>query len=145
MSSSIGEAITLLASAAQTTTSTGETAVNVQAVLPRKPKGWLFCLDITNAATDAGDLLDVYVQTKIGDNWVDILRFPQVLGSGSDTQRYYESLITDDGDVSFDNATALAASGGRPIFGPEFRVRFVVTDAGTDNASFTFSVTATPQ
>lgn len=143
MSSSIGEAITLLASAAQTTTSTGEAAVNIQSVSPRKPLGFVFCLDVTAAVTEAGDLLDVYVQTKIGDNWVDILRFPQVTGSDT-TVRYYESVIVED-DESFNNATALGASAARSIFGTELRVRFDVTDASTDNASFTFSVTATPQ
>lgn len=143
MGSSIGEAITLLASAAQTATSSGETAVNVQDVRPRKPVGWLFCLDVTAAATDAGDLLDVYVQTQIGDNWVDILRFTQVLGNGG-AKRFFESIVVED-DEAFDNASAIAAGDARSLFGPNFRVRFAITDAGTDNASFTFSVTATPQ
>lgn len=144
MGSSIGEAITLLASAARTATSTGEAAVNVQDIVPRPARGMVFCLDVTAAATDAGDLLDVYVQAKIGDNWVDVVHFTQVLGNGG-AKRYYSGIAAGAAVTEFENAAALGAAASRGILGKELRVRYTVTDAGADNASWTFSVTATPQ
>lgn len=99
-------------------------------------------LDVTAAATDVGDTLDVYVQTTIdGTNWVDVYHFTQVLGNGN-AKRYYGKLVWDAALTEFENAAALAAAGGRAIMGDQYRVRWAITDAGTTNASFTFSVQA---
>lgn len=98
-------------------------------------------LDVTAAATDVGDTLDVYVQTTVdGTNWVDIYHFTQVLGNGS-AKRYYGKLVWDAALTEFENATALAAAGGRAIVGDQYRVRYAQVDADSD-ATFTFSVKA---
>lgn len=99
-------------------------------------------LDVTAAATGSGDKLDVFLQTTIdGTNWIDVYHFTQVLGNGS-AKRYYGKLIWDAALTEFENATALAAAGGRAIIGDQYRCRWAVTDAGTHVQSFTFSVTA---
>lgn len=127
---------TLLASAARTVTGAGD---------PVALEGFaaiVLQLDVTAAATETGDTLDVYVQTTIdGTNWVDIYHFTQVVGDGG-AKRYFGKLVFDAALTEFENAAALAAAGGRAIFGDQYRVRWAVTDASTDNASFTFGVTA---
>lgn len=128
--------IVLQASAAKTATGTGTavTGLGEWRVL-------ILQLDVTAAATDAGDTLDVYVQTTIdGTNWVDVYHFTQVLGNGG-AKRYYGKLIWDAALTEFENAAALAAAGGRAIVGDQYRVRWAITDADAD-CSFTFSVTA---
>ena len=103
-----------------------------------------FELDVTAAATDAGDLLDVFVQTTIdGTNYVDIAHFTQVLGNGG-AKRYFTKVIASVATAEFENATALGAAAVRNLMGIYYRVRWTVTDAGTDNASWTFAVYATP-
>jgi hypothetical protein len=129
--------ISLLASAARTETGTGD---------PVTLEGYLALvlqLDVTAAATDVGDTLDVYVQTTLdgGTNWVDIYHFTQVLGNGG-AKRYFGKVVADASLTEFENATALGAAAGRAIFGSAYRVRWAITDASTDNASFTFSVSA---
>ena len=134
------DATTLLASAARTDTSTGEAAVR----LPGMVNGIAFVLDVTAAATEVGDLLDVYIQTKLdGTNWIDVVRFTQVLGNGG-ALRYISKITAAAALTEFENGTGLGAAAVRNLLGDEWRVRFDVTDAGTDNASFTFSVVACP-
>jgi len=136
------DAITLLASAAQTVTSTGQAAVR----LPGMVQGFVFTLDVTVAATEAADTLDVYVQTKAdGTNWVDVQRFTQVLGDGG-AKRYYAKITAAIATTEFENATGLGEHSVRNLFGDDWRVRYVITDAGqaNDDASFTFSVVACP-
>lgn len=101
-----------------------------------------FQLDVTVAATDVGDTLDVYVQTTIdGTNWVDIVHFTQVLGNGG-AKRFFSKISASLALTEFENATALGAAAVRHIVGDRYRVRWAITDASTDNASFTFGVTA---
>lgn len=134
------DATTLLASGARTDTSTGTTAVR----LPGMVHAFGFVLDVTAAATDSGDKLDVYIQTKLdGTNWLDVQRFTQVLGNGG-AKRYIAKITTNVATGEFENGTGLSAASLRNLFGDEWRTRYVVTDAGTDNASFTFSVVACP-
>jgi len=134
------EAVTLVASAAVTATSTGSTVV----YLPGMVNGLVFELDVTAAATESGDLLDVYIQTTIdGTNYVDVSHFTQVLGDGG-AKRYYSKITADGALTEFENGSALGAAGIRNILGDKWRCRWTVVDAGTDNASFTFSVTACP-
>lgn len=103
-----------------------------------------FVLDLTAAATEVGDLLDVYVQTKVdGANWLDVGHFTQCLGNGG-AKRYVTKLTAQLATAEFENATALAAAAVRNLLGDEWRVRWAITDAGDDNASFTFSVAACP-
>jgi hypothetical protein len=129
--------VTLLASAARLETGTGD------AVSDLGEFGALVLqLDVTAAATAAGDTLDVTVQTTIdGTNWVDIHHFTQILGNGG-AKRYYAKIVKDVALTEFENAAALAAAASRSILGNQYRVRWAITDATTDDASFTFSVKA---
>ena len=132
--------VALLASTTVTATSTGTTAVR----MPGMVNAYAFVLDVTAAATDSGDKLDVYIQTMCdGTNWVDVQRFTQVLGNGG-AKRYVAKITASAAMTEFENGTGLGAAALRNVFGDQWRVRYVVTDAGTDNASFTFSVTACP-
>ena len=142
---SLHENQTLLASAAQTASSTGESAVRLLDGARRARthiQGIQFVLDLTAAATEVGDLLDVYVQTKLDDtNWVDIVHFSQCVGNGG-ALRYFEKITAGAAQAGFEDGDALAAGSVRNLMGDQYRVRFAITDAGTDNASFTFSVAA---
>jgi len=100
-------------------------------------------LDVTAAATDSADTLDVYLDTSFdgGVTFVNIGHFTQVLGNGG-AKRYIMSFksnpITSSNSVS---ATAdQAASAALQIgFGSRFRYRAVMVDANA-NGSFTFSL-----
>lgn len=130
--------ITLQASAAKTETGNGS-AVSFPG-LPHN--GIIIEFDLTAAATDAGDTLDVYVQTIIdGTNWVDVAHFTQCLGNGG-AKRYFAKILSSTAQAEFENGTALGAAAIRNLVGNEWRVRWAITDAGTANASFTFSVIA---
>lgn len=131
------QAVTLLASAARIETGTGSAVANLGEF-----RALVLQFDVTAAATAAGDTLDVYVQTTIdGTNWVDIHHFTQVLGNGG-AKRYFAKVVAEAALTEFENATALGAAANRAIVGNQYRVRWVVVDATTDDASFTFSVTA---
>ena len=128
----------LLASAARTVTA----GANGDAVtLPVAP-AYAFCLDVTTAATDVGDTLDVYVQTLIGGQWVDVVHFTQVLGNGG-AKRFFGKVSAGLAETMFENGTALAAGAVRNLCGDAWRARYVLVDADAD-ASVTFQVTATP-
>lgn len=128
---------TILASSARTATSTGETAVSGLGEFTQAE----FQLDVTAAATEAGDTLDVYVQTTIdGTNWIDVVHFTQVLGNGG-AKRYVAKINGTEPQAMFENGTALAAGAVRNILGDQYRVRYAIVDVVTaDNQSFTFSV-----
>ena len=131
------ESVALESSSVKTETGNGE-----QVNLP-VAAAFAFVLDVTEAATEAGDTLDVYVQTLIGGNWVDVVHFTQVLGTGG-TQRCVSKIAAGLANSEFDNGTSLGAAAVRNLLGDAYRVRWAITDASTDNASFTFSVTAIP-
>lgn len=129
--------IALLPLAARTTTGIGD-AVTIEGL-----SSLVLQLNLTAAATDAGDTLDVYVQTTLdaGSSWVDIYHFTQMLGNGG-AKKYFGKLQADAALTEFENGSSLSAAGGRSIFGDSYRVRWEITDASTQNASFTFSVYA---
>lgn len=134
------DAVTLLASGAQTVTGTS-TAVR----MPGMANAYVFTLDLTNAATDVGDELDVAVQTKVdGTNWADACAFTQILGTGADAQRYGMKVVAGGAQATYTATASLAADAVRNIAGDEWRVSWVITDAGADNATFTFSVVGCP-
>lgn len=85
--SSIFEPISLFASAARTAASGNGDSASLEGIQPNPPGGLVLVLDVTAAATDAGDLLDVYLQADLNGNWIDIARFPQCLGNGG-AKRY---------------------------------------------------------
>lgn len=133
--------VTLMASAVETATG-ASTAVRMHSMV----NAYVFTLDLTNAATDVGDLLDIAIQTKVdGANWVDVCHFTRILGNGSNTQRYGMKVVAGGSQAIYTATTALAAGNAvRNLVGDEWRVRWTIFDAGADNATFTFSVTACP-
>lgn len=132
----VGDVVPMVEAGVRTATGTGDE-------FEVRPKNGLsFELDVTAAATAAGDTLDVYVQTTLdGTNWVDVVHFTQVLGNGG-VKRFFAKISKDVAETMFENATALGAAAVRNIFGHQWRARWAVTDATTDDASFTFSVHA---
>lgn len=100
-------------------------------------------LDVTAAATDVGDTLDVYVDTSFdgGASFVNIGHFSQVLGNGG-AKKYIMSFkpspVAASNSVlaTADQAAAAALQIG---FGDRFRYRATTVDANA-NASFTFSL-----
>lgn len=129
----------LVASAARTATGVSD-AVR----LPDAPNGYGFVFDVSAAATAAGDTLDMKIQTKIdGTNWLDVVVFTQVLGNGG-AKRYIAKVSSNGAQTMFENGSALAAGSIRNLVGDEWRCAWSITDATTDDASFTFSVTAMP-
>ena len=101
-----------------------------------------FELDVTAAATEVDDTLDAFIQTTIdGTNWIDVVAFTQVLGNGG-AKRHVAKILRSEPQAMFEASATLAAGSIRHILGKRYRARWVITDAGADNASFTFSVTA---
>lgn len=104
-----------------------------------------FLLVLTNAATDADDTLDVYVDTSPdgGNSWVNIVHFTQILGNGADSQKYAAvsnvNIAGDEFDVTSDVA---AGATPRNFLGQQLRARYVIVDPTGANATFTFSVVA---
>lgn len=132
------ENVSLAPSAARTESSAGLDAVSGFG----RCRAAEFQLNVTAAATDAGDTLDVFVQTTIdGVNWIDIAHFTQVLGNGG-AKRFIAKVSGELAETMFEVGSALAAGSVRNVLGDQYRVRYDVVDAGTDNASFTFSVAA---
>ncbi len=137
------DAIPLLAS---TTTAAGAVDSQGDAVrLPGMVNAIMFVLDVTAAATDVGDTLDVKVQTKVdGTNWLDVVHFTQVLGNGG-AKRYIEKIAASPAFAGFEVGTALTAGNARDLIGDDWRVKYDQVDAVVPQAaSFTFSVTACP-
>ena len=100
----------------------------------------VFQLNLTAAATQAGDTLDVYVQSTVdGTNWVDIVHFNQIVGNGG-AKRYFAKHAYSNTEAMFENASTLAAGSVRQIFGSQYRCRWAITDTSTQDASFTFSL-----
>lgn len=140
----VSDLVTVLASAAQTAASTGEDAV----YLPTQQKAIAFILDVTAAATEAGDLLDVFVQTRMddgsGETWHDVVHFTQLTGDGG-AKQHIEKISASEPQAGYESGTALGAGEVRHLLGDAYRVRWAITDAATTgNLSFTFSVTAMP-
>jgi hypothetical protein len=107
-----------------------------------QPRAMAFVLDVTAAATDVGDTLDVKVQCRLdGTNWVDVCSFTQVLGNGG-AKRHIGKINADIAQAMLADA-ALAAGSVRNLQGEVYRVAYAQVDAD-NNASFTFSVTACP-
>lgn len=134
---------TLVASAARTETNTGTDAYVLSKVNRLSPgyRAIEFILDVTAAATQTGDTLDAFVQTKVADSqWVDVVAFTQVVGDGG-AVTHVAKIVVPVAQAMFETGATLSAGSVRNIFGDEWRGRWDVTDASTDDASFTFSIT----
>lgn len=139
--------ITLLASAARTVTAGATAAVpEAVAIALAKAKCALYMLDVTAAATDVGDTLDVYIQSSIdGTTWDDFIHFTQVLGNGGAKKLIaaHNSTITPTTAMGPAVDGALAAGVKQGPVGSQFRIKYVIVDADA-NASFTFSIKCQP-
>ena len=128
---------------ASVTTPAGAVDTNSASVrMSPMANAFAFVLDVSAAATDAADTLDVTVQTMIdGTNWVDVIHFTQVLGNGG-AKRFVAKLMADTAEALFSDAV-IAAGTVRHLLGDEWRINYVQVDGDAD-ASFTFSVKACP-
>lgn len=129
----------IVASAARTTTGTGSSVD-----FPYSTDAVEFQLDVTAAATEAGDTLDVFIQTTVdGTNWIDVVAFTQVTGDGG-AKRHVAKILRAASESMFEASATLSAGSVRNLLGQKYRARWDVTDVATlSNQSFTFSVKAT--
>ena len=143
----IDEQVVAAASAARIITGQGS-AVK----LPREARAVAAELDLTAAASDATDTLDVYVQTLLdGTNWIDVAHFTQCLGNGG-AKRYVLKALADAAQAGFETGAALGANAVRNLLGDQYRARWEITEGGpgpgsgsgtghgAGTATFTFSV-----
>lgn len=135
----LGELITLAASAARTESANGTAVTGL---------GWrnryIVLLDVTVLDTDAGDTLDVYIDVSLdGNTWLNAIHFTQKTGTDA-AIKAFAILDPSNPGTSVIDVTSDAASGAvRPaLFGAQMRARWAIVDAGTDDASFTFSIVA---
>jgi hypothetical protein len=135
-----GEVMTLFASAARGA-SAGTNGADVATYGERAR--YIFVLDITAAATDVTDTLDVYVDVLNPDltTYTNAIHFTQALGTGG-VKRFHAVLDATNPGTSVIDATSDAAAGAvRPgLFGQAFRGRYVEVDPGAGVSSFTFSL-----
>ena len=106
----------------------------------------LITLDVTAAATEVDDTLDVYIDVSPdgGTTWLNVGHFTQVLGNGG-AKKYVMALRADNpGATAVFDVTADAAAGATRQVGiaDRLRARGVVVDAGGSAAAFTYSVKA---
>lgn len=136
---------TLLASAARTASGTAVLDIPFLTLIKRA----IFQLLVTAAATDAGDLLDVYIQhsTDEGTTYDDFVHFTQVLGNGGAKKfiAQWSRDVIPDSEIHTVADAALAAGVIQGPVGGTWRIKWVIVEAGTVNASFTFSLTADMQ
>lgn len=135
-----GETITLAASAARTADGSG-TWVYVGGERSK----FLFHLDITASATDAGDTLDVFIDVSLdGTNSAgNAVHFTQQAGNGAAAAEIAVLDATNPGTATVVVTADAAAAAVRPgLFGPYYRARWEVVDSGDANSSHTFAVTA---
>jgi hypothetical protein len=139
----LAEAITLKASGAVATAAAN--TLGVANITCSKYKRIICILDVTAAATDANDTLDVYVDVSLdGVLWLNAIHFTQVVGTGG-AKSFYAILDPSAPGTSVIDATSDAAAGAvRPaLWGPQLRGRWTTVDGGSDaDMSFTFSVKA---
>jgi hypothetical protein len=102
-------------------------------------------LKVTAAATEAGDTLDVFIDTSLdrGATWINVAHFPQVLGTGG-AKTYTADLApgATTGAAPVDVTADAAVNTVRPgILGDRIRVRDTAVDVATlANMSFTYGV-----
>jgi hypothetical protein len=134
-----GEAITLKASSAiGATAGTNGTAVEIHGERQR----FIFILDVTAAASEVTDTLDVYVDWSLDNvTYYNGGHFTQCLGNGGAVSYYMvfdpSAGVATDVDVTADQAVSTVVPS---LFGPYVRARWVEVDAGGVASSFTFSV-----
>lgn len=133
------EPFTLLASDARTpVVGAVSDAVNVSRL-----RRLLLLLTVTNADTDAGDTLDVYVDISPdgGTTWLNAVHFTQIIGTAAASKEF--AVL----DASAPGASVIAATADaaaavvRPsLVGTHIRARYTIVNAGAADATFTFKV-----
>lgn len=139
--------LTLVSSAARTASGNSGTLTPFGTKVG-KLRSAVYFLNVSVAATDVGDTLDIYVQHSPDDGttWDDFIHFTQVLGNGG-AKKFIASWardITPESEIKAPADAALAAGILQGPISPLIRVKWVIVDAGTDDASFTFSLVVTP-
>jgi hypothetical protein len=103
-----------------------------------------FLLNVTAAATAAGDTLNVYVQSTIdgGTTWNDFVSFTQVLGNGGAKkfEADWNAIAGPTTALGPPTDATLAAGVKQGPIGAGFRVKWVIASASAP--SFTFSLLA---
>ncbi|MCK9458826.1 MAG: hypothetical protein M0R80_04240 [Proteobacteria bacterium] len=130
---------TIISSAAVTSSGVSEEFALLDHV-----KSLIVQLDVTAAATEVGDILAVWLQGTVdGTNFYDIGRFADILGNGN-SKRYVMVLnreyAAESELITPTDAAMSASTVGQGPFPDTLRVKYTVTDAGADNASFTFGI-----
>ncbi len=101
---------------------------------------------LTAAATEAGDTLDLFIDTSLdgGTNWINIVHFAQSTGT-SEPDRAVATIAPEASVMTapVDVAADAAAGAVRHILGDRVRVRYTMVQAATnDNETFTLAVRA---
>jgi len=140
-------ALTLVASGAKTASGNSGSLTPFGSKVG-KLKAAIFQLAVSAAATESGDLLDVYVQHSPDDGttWDDFIHFTQVLGNGG-AKKYIATWLRDvtpESEIKAPADAALAAGVLQGPIAPLLRVKWVIVDASTQNASFTLSLVVNP-
>jgi hypothetical protein len=117
------------------------TATGSEQKIRRPTAGLVLLLEVTAAATAVGDTLDVVVQTRVNDVWLDICHFTQILGNGG-AQNIVAKIAGDGTQAMYATSSALAAGNVRNILGDGYRI--VSTIVNSSSPSFTFTVTIVP-
>ncbi len=106
----------------------------------------LFVLDVTAAATEATDTLDVYVDISLddGSTWINAVHFMQIVGNlPNGMAKHIAQLEYLFGNAVIDITNDAPAGQVRPIgIGTSIRYRGVVADPDGGPASFTYSLQA---
>lgn len=130
---------TFLAAAARTASGVGSSIS-----LPKNLKALLFLLKVTNADTDAGDTLNIYIQESLdgGTTWNDRVSFTQVIGtdSASAIKAAINCEVAPETELGAQADASLAA--GSVLQGPVaplIRPKWIIVD-GDGDATFTFGI-----
>jgi hypothetical protein len=135
-----GELITLFAAAARATAAAN--AVGTAVYLGGERRRFIFILNVTAAATDAADTLDVYVDWSLdGTTYFNGAHFTQVVGNGGAVAYYtvFDATTGLAADVAI-TADQAANTTSPALFGPYVRGRYTLVDSGDADQSFTFSL-----
>jgi hypothetical protein len=133
-----GELITLAASAARTADGVGDWIF-----VGGERARFMVLLDITASATDATDVLDVFIDVSLdGTNSAgNAMHFTQQAGNGAAAKEFGVLRPLSPGTSTIPVTTDAAATTVRPgLFGPYYRARWEITDSGNADQSHTFSV-----
>jgi hypothetical protein len=135
-----GETLVLFASAAR---GAGVAQTGTAAEVYGERSRFVALLDVTAAATEVTDTLDVYVDVLAPDaaTWLNAIHFTQVLGNGGAKKFFAVLDPSNPGTAVIDVTSDAAAAAVRPaLFGPQYRGRYTIVDAGGAAAGFTFSL-----